>query len=104
MDFTNTALDAAPEDDDRVALLPSTGSAIFRSRRPALQQLRNETTDLVWCQANALTLPLDTLLKRTNGKRCRITPIAPDTNQEPRFGLFKTVSAMRDHSGYRLRP
>lgn len=104
MDFTNTASDAVADDDDLLARLPSTGAVMFRSRRPALQQLRCQTADLTWRLANSPVLPIDALLRRTNDKSCRITPRAPEVEVEPRFGLFKTVSAMRDRSGYRLRP
>lgn len=104
MDFTNTTSDAAADDDDLIARLPSTGAVMFRSRRPALQKLRNQSDDLAWRPASNAALPIDALLKRTNGKPSRITPRAPETEAEPRFGLFKTVSAMRDRSGYRLRP
>jgi len=63
-----------------------------------------QTADCALQPATVAIQPIDALVKRTSDTTARITPRNPETDSEPRYGLFKTVSAMRSQQGYRLRP
>ena len=104
MDFNNSTDGAAVDNADDLPFVPAAKKAVFRSRRAAHLILRTQTAEMALIAADHVPIPIDALLKRTNGKTARITPRLPGAEPEPRFSLFKTVNAMRGQSGYRLRP
>jgi hypothetical protein len=106
LDFNNSNEEAKLDETADLPFVPVATKAVFRSRRPTLLILRAQTAELALIAADHVPIPIDALLKRTNGKRARITPRLPGDlpASEPRFSIFKTVNAMRGQSGYRLRP
>lgn len=104
MDFINSTSDAADDQDGHVAFVPTVQIVRFRSRRPALLKQSDLAVHSVRRALGAPNLSVETLVDRTASNASRITPRAPETAPQPKFSIFKAVSAMRDHSGYRLRP
>ncbi len=102
MDFANTASDASSDEQTSSQVKPAK-PVMFRSRRAAAT-LYDGSASLALRASNLTILPIDALLKRTNGKPARITPRNPDPVETKHFSLFKAVTAMRDQQGYRLRP
>ncbi|MGB5559279.1 MAG: hypothetical protein WBN04_14865 [Paracoccaceae bacterium] len=104
MDFANTASDAIADDQASMQAAPAATPVMFRSRRATASTLREGSAATALRASNLTLLPIDALLKRTNGKAARITPRDPVSVETRPFSLFKTVTAMRGQQGYRLRP
>ena len=104
MDFANTATDTGTGDDTSTPAASSARAVIFRSRRTAGARLHDGSAVTALRTPNLTILPIDALLKRTNGKIARITLRDPEPAADRPYSLFKTVSAMRGQQGFRLRP
>ena len=104
VDYTNTAQDGVSDQDDRMPFVPVSKTVMFRSRRAHLHLLWSRTADLALSAEALPALPIDALLKSSSGKPARITPRPPQNDAEPKFSLFKAVSAMRGQpTGFRAR-
>ena len=105
VDYTNNAQDGASDQDDQLPFVPVSKTVMFRSRRAHLHLLWSQTADLALSAKALPALPIDALLESTSGKPARITPRPPQNDSEPKFSLFKTVSAMRGQpTGFNPRP